>query len=165
MPSVQPQPTPDTAADYLAQWMMVNEPALFNALLARTPQSLNGIGDILSNIAGGVTTAAKNVGSFLASKDGMEALAGLSTVYLQSRMQKDALAVQVKLAQAGQPPAPIQTAQTTSGQIGAFYYPPNSAPIPVTPSVAQQLMPPREVWPWALGGGFLFLGLLFALRR
>jgi hypothetical protein len=161
-----PQPTPDTAADYLAQWIMVNEPELFNALLARTPQSVSGFADILSTVVGGVTSAAKNVGSFLASDKGLEALSGLGAVYLQTRMQKDAMKIQIAQAQAGQPPAPIQTATTTSGTTGAFYYPsPASAPVPVTQELVDRFTPAKSMWPWIAGGVVLLFGAALALRR
>lgn len=158
-------PTPDTAADAFAQWLMVNEPQLFEALLARTPQSLHGFADILSNIGGGIASAAKNVGSFLTSEDGMKTLGSLSTVYLQTRMQKDAMKIQLAQAQQGLPPQPIQTQPTASGQVGAFYYPPNAAPIPVTPQLAAQFIP-RDYTPWYIGGGVLLLfGFLMSQRR
>jgi hypothetical protein len=159
------QITPDTAADYFAQWLLVNEPELFNALLARTPQSVNGIADILSNVAGGITSAAKNVGSFLASDAGIATLGTLGAVYLQSRAQKDAVKVQLAQAQAGQPPAPIQTQPTPSGTVAPFYYPPNAAPVPLTPQLTQQLMPPRNYTPWIIGGGLIFAGLIAAAFR
>ncbi len=158
--------TPDTAADAFAQWLMTNEPQLFNALLARTPQSLSGWSDILSNVAGGISVAAKNVGSFLVSEDGMKTLSGLTSVYLQTQMQKDAVKIQLRQAQQGQPPAPIQTqVNPSTGQIGAFYYPPNTAPVPLTPSFVQQLLPPQQYWPIAAGAGVLLLLGLFFFRR
>lgn len=158
--------TADTAADALAQWIMVNEPQLFDALLARTPQSVGGIADIISNIGGGIASAAKNVGSFLTTPEGMGALTGLTGVYLQSRMQKDALKIQIKQAQAGQPPAPIQTQPNpTTGSTAAFYYPPNAAPIPLTPQIAAQLMPKTNYVPWVVGGVALSLLALLLLRR
>jgi hypothetical protein len=161
--------TPDTAADALAQWILVNEPKLFDALLARTPQSVGGIADIIGSIGSGIAVAAKNVGSFIASPEGMGALTALSGVVLQSRMQKDALKIQIKQAQAGQPPAPIQTqTNPTTGTTAAYYYPQGqlSAPIPLTPQVAAQLMPKPDYVPWAIGGAAVFVMLaLFLARR
>lgn len=158
--------TPDTAADALAQWIMVNEPQLFDALLARTPQSVSGIADILSNIGGGVATAAKNVGSFLASDAGMSTLSSLGGMYLQTRMQKDALKIQVKQAQQGLPPAPIQTqGNPMTGTTSAYYYPQGQAPIPLTPQLTAQLLPKTNYLPWLVGGGaFLLVTLLLARR-
>ncbi len=157
--------TQDTAADAFAQWLMVNEPHLFNALLARTPQSLHGWTDILSSVGGGIASAAKNVGSFLVSENGMKALSGLSGVYLQTRMQKDALKIQMTQAQRGLPPAPVQTQiDPSTGQVAAYYYPQNAAPVPLTPTVARQLLPPPQYWPYAIGAGVLLLAAFFMRR-
>lgn len=160
------QGTPDTAADYFAQWLLVNEPELFNALLARTPQSLHGWADVLGSVGGAISSAAKNVGSFIASDAGQSVLGTLASTYVATQSQKAALKVQLAQAKAGQPPAPIQTQATATGT-GAFYYPaPNAAPVPITPQFAQQLMPPRDYTPWIIGGGaIVFLGILATLLR
>lgn len=155
-------------ADALANWLARNQPQVFEQLYKAAHQraQLSGITDWLSAVGTSVGTAAKSVGSFLTSQEGMATLGTIGSIYLQSQAQKDALKLQVANAQAGYAPANVQT-------VGANPY--NSVPVyvdpvtgyqqPLTPQLTQQLMPPSSIMqylPWVLAGGVV---LLFAFRR
>jgi hypothetical protein len=153
----------------LADWLMKNQPQLFTALAKRAEgrAQLAGITDFFSSLGTGVANAASQVGSFISSPEGMKTLTGLTTVYLQSKAQKDALNAQVKLAQAGVPLAPIANTQDVYGGTVPYYYPPNGGPpIPMSSQLAAQLAPRsglQDYLPYiAIAGG---LGLLFVIAR
>jgi hypothetical protein len=156
-------------AKQLADWLMKNQPALFTALAKRAEgrAQLSGISDFFSSLGTGVANAASQVGSFIASDDGMKALTGLTTVYLATKQQKEALNAQIKLAQAGAPLAPIANTQDVYGGTVSYYYPPNGGPpIPMSAALAQQLAPRSSVGSFlpylAIAGG---IGLLFVIAR
>lgn len=157
-------------AEQLAQWLLKNQPELFTALARRAEgrAQLSGITDFFSSLGTGVSNAATQVGSFLTSEDGLKTLTGLTGIYLQTKAQKDALNLQVKLAQAGQAPAPVANSTDPYGGTLPYYYPPNGGPpIPLSSTLAQRLAPRSTIGDYlplavvAVGLGAL---LLFARR-
>lgn len=169
----------------LAQWLAVNEPELFAALAARVDQQLAGFTDFLSTIGSGIAkaatavgstlnTAAKSVGSFIASPNGMSVLTTLGQTYLQTQAQKNALQVQLAQASAGQMPAPIETRyDAASGAYVPVFTPVAGAPQPLTPQLTQQLLqqsiaPGWQRWlPWIIAGtlGLGFLAWILTRDR
>lgn len=154
-------------AEQLATWLMKNQPEVFTALARRAEgrAQLAGISDFFSSLGTGVANATSQVGSFLTSEDGLKTLTGLTSVYLQTKAQKDALNLQVKLAQAGQALAPVATTTDVYGGSQPYYYG-GSVPQPLTSSLAQRLAPRgvSDFLPLALVAGVGLLAIL-ALRR
>ena len=165
---------PTTAGDAFALWIAQNQPDLFKALLQKTAEQhahrrgtgLSGITDWLSTVGSSIGSAAKNVGSFLSSPEGMKSLTSLSSVYLQTQAQKDALRIQLAYAQSGQAPAPVQMMGTAPGTQTPYYIDPNTGlRMALTPQLTNQLLPQQSfetVLPWILGGGGVLL-LLFVM--
>jgi len=172
------------AAQALAQWLQQNEPELFAVLAQQAAGSgeLAGITDVLtsigsgiakaaSTVGSGIATAAKSVGSFLASPNGVSVLSSLGQTYLQTTAQKNALQVQLAAAQAGQPPAPIETRYDAATNT---YVPIVSGTQPLTPQLAQQLLAQQRAaggfdlaaWaPWIIGGVLVAGALWFVFNR
>lgn len=154
-------------AEQLAQWLMKNQPALFTALArqAEGRAQLAGISDFFSSLGTGVANATTQVGSFLTSEDGLKTLTGLTGVYLQTKAQKEALQLQVKLAQAGQSVAPVANTTDVYGGTAPYYYPPGGGPPqPFTQSLAQRLAPQGDYTPLILLGVGLGALIIFARR-
>lgn len=149
----------------LARWLAVNQPKVFEALVAKSRQhQLNGVTDFLKSVGTSFGSAVKSVGSFLSSKDGMATLGAIGGIYLQTKAQKDALKLQVQLAQAGQPLANIQSTGPTPSASPIYVDPATGAAYPFTSSLAQQLRPKTNWMPILIGGG-LAIALIFMLRR
>lgn len=149
-------------AQDLAAWIAKNNPPLFLALKknAEARAHLAGITDFFSSIGSGLATATKQVGSFLTSEDGLKTLGALGGAYMAHKSQKEALQLQVKLAQAGQPLAPVTYGADPYGGAGAYYYPSNGAPVMMSSQLAQQLSPPvnwSRYLPFIIGGVGLFV--------
>lgn len=160
---------PANPNEALAAWLAQNQPDVFKALVAKANASgkLHGITDWLSNVGTSFGSAVKAVGSFVASPAGMGALTSMAGVYLQSQAQKDALKLQVSMAQAGYAPAPVVT-NATSGQYPMYVDPRTGQQIPLTSQLANSLMPQRSLsdyWPWLLGGGLLLVGFAAYSRK
>ena len=155
-------------AEQLAQWLMKNQPDVFTALAkqAEGRAQLAGISDFFSSLGTGVANATSQVGSFLTSQDGLKTLSGLTAVYLQTKAQKDALNLQVKLAQAGQPLAAVSNTSDVYGGASVPYYYGAGVPQPLTSSLAERLMPRggSDYMPYIIIAGVLGLAVL-ALRR
>lgn len=158
--------TTQASAEALAEWLAKNEPALFDALLrqaATDSARLNGITDFLSSIGNAVTGAAKSVGTYLTSQQGMNTLTNLGTSYLAGKQQQKVLSTQVALAQAGMSPAPIQNTIGANGQTVPIYTPTQQV---ATNQVLYQLQPSffEQYKTPLLVGGALALVLLIASR-
>lgn len=153
------------AAEQLAEWIATEQPQLFAALqqaVARSP-GVGGITDILSSIGAGVSSAVKNVGSFLTSTKGLETLGALGSTYLATKTQQNVLQTQVALAQAGYSPAPITNVMGPNGTMVPIYQPTQQ---PVSAAMLAQLQPSfieRYGIYLALGGAAILA--LFLLRR
>lgn len=153
-------------AEALAVWLANNQPELFENVLRTArgaslapPRGFAGLTDFLSTIGTSVGSAVKNVGSFLATEDGMKTLGTVGGLYLQSQMQRDALRVQLATVQAGYAPLPIQNVGASTNTSVPVYQPTGEA---LSPSLARQLTPPASIlqnWPWALAfaAGFALL--------
>lgn len=157
------------SATELALWLQQNEPQIFAKLTEEVAKRSGGkLGDF-SDILSGIGTAAKNVGSFLASPDGIKTLSAVGSVYLQSRAQTAALNTQVKLAQAGYSPAPIRNViDGTTGQVTTQIITPQGGAQPFTPQNAsyyQSTANMKLYLPWIIGGGLALLLFGFAFSR
>lgn len=163
----------DMAAQAFAAWLQQNEPELFAALLQRADRNgAAGLGawtDVLSSIASGIGNAVKSVASYVASPAGTSSLSSLAQTYLQSQGQKNALKVQLAQAQAGYPPAPIETRyDAATNQYVPVYTPPvgTGVPVPLTADLSAQLLRQSQGFdwnrwlPWIVGGG---VGLAFII--
>lgn len=175
--------TKQESAQLLAAWLAENMPELYVQLAQRAgstaPPQLSGITDMLRSIGSGIATAArsvasglstgvKSVGNLLTTKEGVETLTSLATVYAQTQAQKDALKVQVAQAQAGQPPQAIQTVyDPATGVYTPVFAPPGSQPQVMTPQLANRLMPNffQQYGPWIFGFGVAAVALAIYLRR
>lgn len=150
----------------LALWLAQNQPEVFENVLRTArggslgaPRGLAGVTDFLTSIGTSVGSAVKNVGSFLASPDGMKTLGAVGGIYLQSQMQRDALRLQLATVNAGYAPLPIQNVGTSTNTSVPIYRPTGET---LTPSLARQLAPSAGVlqhWPWMLvfAAGFALL--------
>lgn len=148
-------------AEALALWIAQNQPEVFKALAkeANKRGQLNGITDWLSSVGSSLGNAVKSVGSFISSPAGLTALGTVGTVYLQTQAQKDALKLQVSMAQAGYAPQPVYSAGA-NGQATYYVDPRTGQQIPFNSSLANQLKPPMQLTdfvPWILGGTALLL--------
>ena len=157
-----------TTAQYeLAMWIARNQPLVFQQLVreANRRGQLSGITDWLSTVGSSLGEAAKSVGSFLGSKEGIATVGTIGALYLQSQAQKDALKLQVRQAQAGQSPVPIQSVGANPYSSVPIYTDPLTGQQSyLTPQLTAQLQPGMnwsQVVPWILGG----VGLLFFLAR
>jgi hypothetical protein len=137
----------ENAADALAQWLQQNEPELFAALAARASGELAGFMDILKSVGGAIATGVskvgsvvKTVGSFIASPSGVSALSALGSTYLQSEAQKNALQVQLAAAQAGLPPAPIETRYDPGTNTYVPVVTTSTGLQPLTPDLSSQMV-------------------------
>lgn len=158
------------SATQLAEWIAQHEPQLFAALTREAgtalsvPGKLGGITDWLSSIGTGVTSAVKNVGTFLTSSQGLATLGTLGGAYLQTKSQQNVLATQVALAQAGMAPAPIAYTPGANGVNTPIYLPTQQT---VTPGLLAQLQPSflqrNGIW-LALGGAGILALLLLRSR-
>lgn len=115
---------------------------------------LDSVGSVASSIGSSISSAASSVGNFLTSSAGLQTLAAVGTTYLaasaassNAQAQQAVLQTQIARAQAGQSPAPITYAQTSTGQLVPVYqvsspaatlYPSAvNAPIAALPSALQ----------------------------
>ena len=160
---------PANPNEALAAWLAQNQPDVFKALVARAASQgkLHGITDWISNVGTSFGTAVKAVGSFVSSPAGMGALTSMACVYLQSQAQKDALKLQISMAQACYAPAPVTT-NPTSGQYPMYVDPRTGQQIPLTSQLANSLMPQKSLSdyaPWLIGGGLLLLGFSVYARK
>lgn len=155
-------------ATQLAQWLALNEPALFSALqreAATQSATLNGITDFLSSIGTSIGDAVSNVGSYLASSEGVKTLTSLGTTYLGYKQQSNVLKTQVQLAMAGQAPAPIMNTVGANGQIVPVYTPTNQvASNPLLARLQPSFLDQYKM-PLLIGGGILALVLLTSAVR
>lgn len=152
----------------LAQWIAMNEPALFSALqreAATASARLNGITDFLSSVGSTLSEAVSNVGSYLASSEGVKTLTGLGTAYLGYKQQSNVLKTQTQLAMAGMAPAPIMNTVGANGQIVPVYTPTNQV---ATSQLLMQLQPSvfqQYKMPILIGAGVLALALVGSTVR
>lgn len=115
---------------------------------------LDTVGSMASSIGSSISTAASSVGNFLTSTQGLQTLAAIGTTYLaasaassNAQAQQAVLQTQIARVQAGQSPAPITYAQTSTGQIVPVYqttapattlYPPAvNTPVAALPTALQ----------------------------
>lgn len=154
------------SASMLAQWLAQNEPAIFAELeknAAIEHSRLNGWSDILSSVGNAVSSGVSAVGDFLTSEKGIASLTGLTTAYLAGKQQSNVLATQLALAQAGQPPAPIQNTIGANNQIVPVYTPTNQV---ATNQLLYSLQPSfLQTYKVPLLIGATGLALLIVLRR
>jgi hypothetical protein len=159
-------------ADRLARWIADNQPRLFAQLLTRSglpKEELAGIFDSLSTFGTSVGNAVSSVGSYLTSQDGLNSIAKLGTTYLQTQAQRDALQTQLRLAQSGQPLAPIYTATPyTTAIANGVYYQPNPT-VPAQPFNASLVSAPEAQIggipvKWIAIGGVALLVLVFVIK-
>lgn len=121
-----------TAAAALALWLQENEPAVF-ALLQQAAAKAKGkpaapaLGDwssLISSIGSDLSSAVSDVGSYLQSSNGQSTLSSVIQQYLGSNntaSQGQVLQTQAQRASAGQAPAAIGYAVTSSGQAVPVY--------------------------------------------
>lgn len=182
----------EAAAAALALWLQRNEPELFAALARKVgvPQppgpgelagELAGWADVFKSVGSAIATGvskiggiAKSVGSFIASPNGVNVLSTLGETYLATKAQKQAVEVQLAAAQAGLPPAPIETTfdPATNTYVPIIQNPATGFSQPLTPQISTQLLAelgtarPGFDWrkwaPWLAVGG-LGVVLLFWL--
>lgn len=145
-----------TATD-LARWLAMNQPKVFQVLVEEASRrgQLRGVTDWLSSVGTSVSSAIKNVGSFLTSKEGMTALTGIGTAYLQTQAQRDALRAQVQMVQAGQSLLPIQSVGPNPNSALPVYVDPRTGQqMPWNTQLSQQLAPYQSPYlPLILLGG------------
>lgn len=161
------------SAEAFALWLAQNQPQVFQAMYEaayrdQTLRGLHGISDWLSAVGTSIGTAAKAVGQFVTSKEGMATLGTIGGLYLQTQAQKDALKLQVANAQAGQPPAPVQSVGANPYSAVPIYVDPvTGQQQSLTPQLAQQLAPSpiQRYGPWMMIGGVLLIGLILVARK
>lgn len=115
---------------------------------------LDTVGSVASSIGSSISSAASSVGNFLTSTQGLQTMAAIGTTYLaasaassNAQAQQAVLQTQIARVQAGQSPAPITYAQTSTGQIVPVYqtsvpattlYPPAvNTPVAALPTALQ----------------------------
>lgn len=149
-----------TPAEGLALWLATNQPDVFRALVKETNRAghLNGISDWLTGVGTSLGTAVQNVGSFLASEDGIKSLTAIGGIYLQSKAQQDALRLQTRMMQAGQPPAPVYSVGPNPSSSLPVYVDPNTGQqYSLTPQLTRELQPPMNWLPIGLAVGGIAL--------
>lgn len=154
----------------LAVWIARNQPHVFEALVreANKRGQLHGITDWLSSVGSSLGDAAKSVGSFLTSQQGIATLGTIGGLYLQTQAQKDALKLQIRQAQVGQAPIPIQSVGANPySSVPVYTDPTTGQSYSLTPQLTSQLQSGngwRDSLPWLIGGGFLILVLAMSFR-
>lgn len=162
------------SGEALAIWLAQNQPQVFQAMYEaahrdqNVQRGMHGISDWLSAVGTSIGTAAKAVGQFVTSKEGLATLGTIGGLYLQTQAQKDALKLQVANAQAGQAPAPVQSVGANPySAVPVYIDPVTGQQQALTPQLAQQLAPSplQQYGPWMMIGGALLLGLFVLARK
>lgn len=142
----------------LLEWMQQVQPRVYAGLVRRftpaTPANqMNGIWDAITGMAGKVVDGVTN----FVNSQGASNLITAAAPFLQTKLEKEQLQLQLQRMQAGLPPQTYGQPYGTGSQLPSGQYIPGSM-YPL--ETQQQEIPP---WVWIAGAGAL--GFLLLRRR
>lgn len=127
----------------LLEWMQREQPKAFTGLVRRfTPkEQLSGIWDSISNIASGVVNSVTN----FVNSQGAQSLLTAATPFLQTKLEKQQLELNIKRMQSGMAPQAYVPAYAPGAYpAGTTYPPPGTYPGTTYPGTT---VPPGTTYP------------------
>lgn len=132
----------------LLEWMRRRQPRAYAGLARKfaPPQAVAGLWDSISSAGGKLVDGITNV----LNSEGAQKLIGAATPFLQTKLEREQLKLNVQRVQAGMPPVDYPTGATPGY---AYQFDPAASPVA------------NIDWKWVGIGGAALLALLMLRRR